>query len=106
MSATAEITIDRINVAGVDRIRATITKDGSAWNLSSGSVVATFHPPTGSSFDRTMTAESAAGGIFYYDTAVADITVVGWWRVSIKVTDGTVVKVYPYKIGFKAVDQR
>lgn len=107
MSATADIELEAVNVASVDRFQDTITKDGAAWDLTSGSVLATFHSPDGlSDFMRAMTPLTPASGVFYVDTLVTDILTLGWWRIALKVTDGTIVKHYPYRITFLAVDMR
>lgn len=95
----SEINLGEFNIASVDRIRITITKDGTAWNLSSGSVVLRFEKPDGETqFSRDMVAENAAGGIFYYDTTITDLDTVGYWNLGVWVTDGAVVKRYPYAI--------
>jgi hypothetical protein len=104
MANTADINLGKFNVGSVDRLRFPLTKDGVPWNLSGGSVQLTFKKPDRVTvFTRAAVAENAAGGIFYYDTTTSDIDTPGWWTVSVQVTDGTVVKKYPYDIGFYAV---
>ena len=105
MAATGVITLRDVNIASVDRFRVTLRKDGAIWNLSAGSVQFVFEKP-----DRVTqlvvnaTAENAAAGIFYYDTLVTDFDVTGQWTMNVRVTDGSVVKRYPYEIGFRVND--
>lgn len=104
--AVTEINLGVFNVGNVDRIRVTITKDGVAWNLTSGTVVFRFKKPDRTTtFDRNATAESASGGIFYYDTLTTDFDTAGDWTMTVIVTDGTVYKKYPYEIAFTVVDE-
>lgn len=104
--ATLDINLGEFNTGSVDRIRATITKDGAVWNLSSGTVTLTFEKPDrATQFSRSMVAENAAGGIFYYDTTTTEIDETGWWTVTMTVVDGAVTKIYPYEIGFHVSDQ-
>lgn len=101
--ATTTLDLGRLSVGNVYRFRVTITKDGAAWNLSSGSVQIVFEKPDRSTtITQNMVAENAAGGIFYYDNAAAEIDTEGYWGLTIIVTDGTVVQRYPYEIGFHA----
>lgn len=106
-TATKEVFLGEFNVGSVDRIRATITKDGETWDLSGGSASLRFEAPDrATQFDRAMVAESdGSDGVFVYDTEIADIDQAGYWTLRLKVVDGAVVKVYPYEISLHAVDE-
>lgn len=102
------IEIDRANIRDTRRLRFTVTKDGAVWDLSGGgaSVTLTFAPPDNvDTFTRTMTAESASTGIFYYDTTASDLTVAGDWKLAVTATDGTVTLTYTDEINWEVVDQ-
>lgn len=102
--ATKEISLGEFNLASVDRLRATIKKDGVAWT-GIDSVQLIFEKPDRlTQFTRTMTVESDVSGIWYYDTLTTDLDTVGWWNITVKVTDGAVVKKYPYDIGLHVND--
>lgn len=106
MPETREINLGEFSIGSTDRFRATITKDGVAWDLSAGTVTLTFEKPDRSTqFTRAMVAEDASGGVFYYDSTTDEIDTVGWWTCQVRVTDGSVVKRYPYEIGFFVVDE-
>lgn len=101
--ATTQVNLGNLRVGSVYRFRATITKDGSAWNLSTGSVAIVFEKPDRSTtITRSMTPESASGGIFYYDNAADEIDTEGYWTYTVIVTDGLVVQEYPHEMGFYA----
>lgn len=102
-----DIDLGRFTAGGTDRFRATIKKDGVAWDLSAGSVEITFEAPDReTTHTRAMVAENAAGGIFYYDTTVDEWEDVGssphygYWTAKVTVTDGAVVKPFACEIGF------
>ncbi len=99
-----DLELEEVNVGDVQRLRFTITKDSIVWNLIAGSVVLKFRRPTGTTFSRSMTAESAVDGIFYYDTVTTDLDVAGTWLLSLVVTDGPIVKTYPHEISMEVVD--
>lgn len=86
---------------GVHRFRFVIKKDDAVW-AGIDSVVATFEKPDRSTlFQRNLTAESVPDGIWYYDTVSGDLDEVGYWNLSLEVTDGTIVIEYPYEISFR-----
>src|SRR5262245_53939655 len=100
MSCTTEVSIDwgRTVVGSVDRLQLHITKDGVAWS-GIDSVVLTFEAPDRvTQFSHNMVLGDDATGLWYYDTTVNDLTVPGYWTIGVKVTDGVVVKKYPYPI--------
>lgn len=95
-----------VHKANVDRFRLIFEKDSLPWDLTLGSVTIYFKAP-----DRTtvksfaMTAEDASEGIFYYDTAITDLTVAGSWLVGAKVVDGAIIKNYPFEISLTVTSQ-
>lgn len=91
------------HVESVDRIEFTIKKDGELW-LNIDSVVLSFRSPDGTTiFNRSMVLDS--GAVWYYDTAVTDFIEVGSWTVKVTITDGAIVKSYPYEVGFEVTEQ-
>lgn len=102
MSTTAEIDLGVFCVGNTDRIQLTIDKDAVAWPGIDG-VVLTFERPDYISFTRDMTLLD--GEVWYYDTTTSDIDLVGVWRLAVTVTDGSVVKKYPYEITMTVTDQ-
>jgi hypothetical protein len=87
----------------VDRIELTLTKDGVAWD-NIDSVALTFQKPDrATEFTRAMTLDS--GNVWYYDTAVTDLDEAGYWTARVTITDGAIVKTYPYEIALIVVDQ-
>ena len=98
MPDTVALDWGRTVEGSVDRLRATITKDGVAW-AGIDSVLLTFEAPDRETvFTRSMLVENDSQGIWYYDTLTTDLTEVGYWTIGMKVTDGTIVKKYPYPI--------
>jgi hypothetical protein len=81
----------RRNLGDVFRIELTFTKDGSAWNLStggSGAVLKLEKPDKSTILSRTMTAKTTgADGVFYYVTTATDLDTIGWWTATAVVTD-------------------
>jgi hypothetical protein len=106
MGATRAIDLGEFNVSSTDRLRATITKDGAPW-AGIDSVALTLEKPDRSTVvgPVAMTLESDAAGIWYYDTTTTDLTTAGEWTAKVRVTDGSVVKTYPYEISFRVYDQ-
>lgn len=101
-----ELTFGTVNVENVDRLRMSIEKDDVPWDLSLGSVELTFsRKAVTETFSRDAVAEDATTGIFYYDTTVTDFTEAGMWLVRVTVTDGTIVKTYPYEISLRVVER-
>jgi hypothetical protein len=45
-----------------------------------------------------MVLENDVTGEWYYDTVITDFVDAGYWTVRLRVTDGDVVKDYPYEI--------
>lgn len=109
MAAVRDITLSDLAVGSVERLRATVRKDGAAWDLSSGVVTITLiRPDKTVSVTEEMVAEDAAAGVFYYDTTVDDVDAPGYWVVTVTVEDAATspptVKRYPYSMGFYASD--
>jgi hypothetical protein len=107
MGTTADINLGRFNVKGVDRFRVSITRDGSPWDLTGGTVTFTFMAPDRmTAFTRNAVIENAQGGLCYVDTTVSDFLVPGWWDLAVTVTDVSgIVKTYPFSIGFRVDSQ-
>lgn len=98
------IDLGKLNVASVDRLRVTITKDEVAWT-GIDSVTFTFEKPDRSTqFSRSASLEAPDTGVWYYDTLTTDFPNVaaslGHWTMAVTVVDGTVTKTFPYDIGF------
>jgi hypothetical protein len=107
--ATQDIDLGEFHIGSMDRFRLTIKKDGIPWS-GIDSVVLTFEKPGRSNtattqFTRNMQFEDVTGGIWYYDTTVDDLDVTGYWTLGVKITDGSVVKKYPYEISFHVTSQ-
>lgn len=103
---TKRIALSRMMTGTVRRIRFTIKKDGTPWNLAGGSVLLRFeNPDRSTTFDRTMTAESASTGIYYYDTTTDEIDESGDWTLGVRVTESTIVIWYPYEISLPVSSQ-
>lgn len=97
-----EVDLGRFSVESVDRIRITILKDGTAWT-GIDSVDFVFEKPDRSTqFTRSATNEGS--NVWYYDTTVTDFEETGDWTMNVRVTDGSIVKRYPYAIGFQVED--
>ena len=97
--ASGPITLTRVMAGSVRRIRFTIKKDGSPWDLTAATVTLRFEKPDReTTFDRTMTKESAVGGIVYYDTTTDEIDESGRWTLGVKVVDSIITIWYPYEI--------
>lgn len=100
--ATGAYALGTFNIASVDRLRFTLTKDGVTWDP--GTVNLYFEQQQGSGLTLTKTAitrESA--GVFYYDTLVTDFPApayAGSWKVAVEGIDGAVRKRYPFDISF------
>lgn len=104
MATTREITFDDIATASVDRFEFTISKDGATW-VGADSVEFTFESPDrATQFTRSATLELPDAGLWYYDSTVSDFTTPGDWTMGVTVTDGAVVKKYPFEIGFHVND--
>lgn len=105
--ATKEINLGPININSVETLRFPLYKDGEPW-IGIDSVEAVFEAPDRETqFTRALEKETPDAGVWLYTTDnVGDVDTGGWWTVALTVTDGTIVKTYPYEIGFEAVDQR
>lgn len=89
---------------GVHRFRFIIKKDGVVWS-GIESILATFEKPDRTtSFQRSLTVESAPTGIWYYDSVDGDLDEEGYWTMTVQITDDTVVIEYPYEIGFRVTN--
>lgn len=106
-STTAqEINLGAVVLGDVDRLSLTMYKDGALW-LGIDSVVLTFRGPDDTEFTRNATLETPDAGVWYYDTVVTDFDAasdVGDWMIGVKITDGTIVKHYPYEITLTVKD--
>lgn len=99
--AHRDIQLEDKSLNGVHRLRFTIKKDGVAWT-GIDSVLLTFEKPDRETqFDRVGVLELDSGGLWYYDTVEADLDTVGYWTLSVQVTDGSIILKYPYEIAFK-----
>lgn len=104
-ATTKEIDLGDFNVESVDRFNFTITKDGVAWTgIDSVSLVFERAEDSTTQFTRAATLETPDAGVWYYDTVVTDFTTAGDYTVSVRVTDGSIVKRFPYAIGFHMSD--
>lgn len=99
------INLGEFNIANVDRLQATIHKDGVAWT-GIDSVTLVFEKPDRSTqFSRSMTVSDDSTGVWYYDTTTTDFDTAGFWTVTLTVVDGSITKKYPYEIGFHVNDE-
>lgn len=106
--ASKEVLLNPINIASVERLAFPIVKNGEAW-VGIDSVTFRFEAPDRSTtFDRSATLESPDAGVWYYDTTVTDFPdtdSLGMWTLGVYVTDGGIVKRYPWEISFEVVSQ-
>ncbi len=104
MPTAADVNMGVFGINSVDRLRFAITKDGDPWTgIDSVSVV--FEDPGGNQHTRSATLETPDAGVWYYDTqTTGDIDEAGRWSLNVRVTNGAVVKRYPYKIVLLATD--
>jgi uncharacterized protein YfaS (alpha-2-macroglobulin family) len=103
--ATYDINLGEFHVASTERLRATIKKNGVPW-VGLDSVEFIFEKPDqATQFTRNAVLENDASGIWYYDLTTTDIVTTGYWRLTVKVTDGGTVLRYPYSIDFHVNDQ-
>lgn len=73
------------------RLRATITKDGSAWDLSAASVYVILRDPDGVEVQKAATVQSpASAGVAYYVTTTTDLATRGHWTLCWRVADGSI----------------
>lgn len=80
-------------VGSTYRFRATITKDGVAWDLSAATVYMILEDPDGVQTTNLATVESpASAGIVHWDNATTDLNQAGDWRRCWEVQDGAVVQ--------------
>jgi hypothetical protein len=102
MSTTAEIDLGLFCVGNTDRIQFTLNKDSVGW-APIDSVVVTFERPDATLFARDMV--NLSGEVWYYDTTTSDLDQRGVWRAAVVVTQGNVVKKYPYEIILTVTDR-
>ena len=101
---TGEIDLGVFAAGSVDRIRFAILKDGAAWT-GIDSVKLVLQDPDGTeSAELDMTLETPDAGVWYYDTPTSAFTAEGPHRAGVKVTDGSIVKWYPFEVYIKVVD--
>jgi hypothetical protein len=106
MTTVKEIDLGEFTIGNVDRIKVSISKDDVAWNLSGGTVTFTFEKPDRiTQFEVTASELDPTNGVFFYDTTINDLDQIGYWTLGVKVTDGAIVKKYPYEIFFRVVDE-
>lgn len=105
MATTKVIDLGDFNVASNDRLRFTIKKNGVAWSTLTAVTIIFLAPDDVTTFSRSMIVENASEGIWYYDTTITDVLTPGYWKLAFEVTDGTLVKRYPYEIGMNVADQ-
>lgn len=84
-----------LTVGSQYRFQATLTKDGSLWNLTGATIVVYFKRPDGTTFNKTASLLNAAAGQVNYDSATGDLNQAGNWTRSWQVTLGGVVDYTP-----------
>lgn len=72
--------------------RATITKDGAAWNLASATVTVEFKQPDGTTVSKSATVLSASAGTVSYTNDADLLASSGQWTRAWKVVDGSIVQ--------------
>ncbi len=105
MSDTKDIFLGEFNIGSVDRLRFTLEKDGDPWTGIDSVAIVFESPDRSTKITRAAILEDDDAGIWYYDTTTVEIDEVGDWTVSVRVTDGAVVKRYPYEISMHVNDQ-
>lgn len=101
---TGEIDLGVLSVRSVERLRFPLTKDGEPWvGVDSATIV--LKDPDGVQTTHAMSNETPDAGVWYYDLTITDVTTAGRWEANVRVTDGAVVKRYPYEIAFQANDE-
>lgn len=83
--------MNTLTVGSQYRFEATLTKDGSVWNLTGAAVLIWFKRPDGTTFSKTASLLNAAAGQVNYDSAAADLNQAGTWTRSWQVTINTIV---------------
>ncbi len=104
MPARKSLTLTDKALDEVNRLRFTIRRDGVAWPDIDSAVLIFERPDRVTGFERAMVAENASTGIWYYDTVSGDWDEIGYWTLSVRVTDGATVISYPYEIGVRVRD--
>ncbi len=93
MSCAVEtIEIGPLTVGSTYRFRLEAEKDGVVWDLSAATVQLILKKPDDTETTYTATVTDGPGGVAVYDSAAVDLDVVGGWRLSWKVTDGSVIQ--------------
>lgn len=100
-----DIKLEDKSLSGVHRFRFTIKKDGVAWTGIDSVLLIFEKPDRETQFTRNATLELDASGIWYYTTTEDDLDTLGYWTLSVKVTDGSVVIRYPYELAFKVAGE-
>lgn len=105
-SSGADVRLRDKGLGGVYRFQFPITKDGVTipWTgIDSVSLV--FKRPDGTVLSPVLATESGTAGTWYYDTPQGFLDAVGYWNLSVTVTDGTIIIEWPYDISFRVRDQ-
>ena len=103
--ATAEIDLGRLNLGSTDRLRFTMSKDGAPWSGIDSVELVMVRVGSATRLTRSMTLDDDALGRWAYDTAVDDFDAAGNWTLNVRVTDGPIVKRYPYPITLYVADE-
>lgn len=102
--ATYDISLGEFNIASTERLRCTIKKNGSAWTGIDNVEFIFEKPDQATQFTRNAVLETPDAGVWYYDLTTTDIVTAGYWRLTVKVTDGAIILRYPYSIDFHVTD--
>ena len=81
-----------LTVGSVYRFRLTAKKDGVVWNLTGATVQLLLRNPSGTTTTYAATLTEPTEGIADYTSSTGDLSVIGGWRRSWKVTQGTVIQ--------------
>lgn len=73
------------------RFMATVTRNGSVWDLTGATVTLSFKRPDGTSTSRSASLLSAANGQVNYDSATVDLNQAGTWTRSWSISLGGIV---------------
>lgn len=77
-----------LTVGSQYRFLATITKDGSVWDLTGATVRVHFKKPDGTTFSAAASIFNAAAGQVSYDCSTSDLSVAGNWTRCWQITLG------------------
>lgn len=80
-----------LTVGSQYRFEATLTKDGSPWDLTGATVTLYFKRPDGTTFSKTGSLlNSGLNGQVYYDCTTTDLDQAGNWTRAWKIVVGGV----------------